>query len=77
VICLLWGTEFFKTWSVEKAFENNRKKYDQAYDAALHFYPFSFFFLYHFTPVHLRAPAGDIQGYIFAIIMSYINNNSD
>ena len=72
---LLLGTEFFNTWSLKKGIENNSKKFDKGYEAAMNFYPYCFFFLYHFSPVHLRTAAGDIQGFIFGIIMSYINNN--
>ena len=70
----LWTTEYARTFDVEMANENVRQKFWKGMITGFCFWPVVNTSIYSMAPPHLINPVFDLAGYIFAIILSYINN---
>ena len=70
----LWSTEYLRTWDVEMAKENVHRKFWKGMYMALYFWPVVNISVYTYCPAHLINPVFDLAGYVYSILLSYINN---
>ena len=68
-------TAYLKTFDKEIALNNLKTKYKKAVSMGIICGPVINFVAYHFFPFHLRYLCFDFFAFIWAIILSLINNN--
>ena len=71
----LFWTAYIRDRKVESGIQNVKDKFWYQFNWSLRYWPFALFTAYQFVPYHVRLPFTNCLAYVWAVFLSYINNN--